>query len=125
MCKIYKYPINNNIILDFSQVKQSLRPKILLVKNSEAPCVGSALQLLQRFCSSSFRKQYFLFFQLLQHIYIYIYICVCACVYICIYMHITAVLLPGVAATICILRRVPLGVSEVKAVWFLFQLLQL
>ena len=39
-------------------------------------------------------------------------------------MHITAVLLPGVAATICILCRVPLkpGVSEVKAVWFLFQL---
>ena len=121
MCKIYKYPINNNIILDFSQVKQSLRPKILLVENSEAPCVGSALQLLQRFCSSSFRKQCFLFFQLLQHIYIYICVCVC----ICIYMHITAVLLPGVAATICILRRVPLGVSEVKAVWFLFQLLQL
>ena len=55
--------------------------------------------------------------------YIYIYICVCVCVYM--YMHITAVLLPGVAATICILRRVPLGVSEVKAVWFLFQLLQL
>ena len=52
-----------------------------------------------------------------------IYICVR--VYIYVYMHITAVLLPGVAATICILRRVPLGVSEVKAVWFLFQLLQL
>ena len=40
-------------------------------------------------------------------------------------MHITAVLLPGLAATICILCRVPLGVSEVKAVWFLFQVLQL
>ena len=49
----------------------------------------------------------------------------CVRVYTHIYMHITAVLLPGVAATICILRRVPLGVSEVKAVWFLFQLLQL
>ena len=55
----------------------------------------------------------------------YIYICVRVYIYVYIYMHITAVLLPGVAATICILRRVPLGVSEVKAVWFLFQLLQL
>ena len=55
----------------------------------------------------------------------YIYMCVRVYTHIYMHMHITAVLLPGVAATICILRRVPLGVSEVKAVWFLFQLLQL
>ena len=73
-----KYPIN---ILDFSQVKQSLRPEFLLVENSEAPSVGSALQLLQRFCSSSFRKLCF-FLQLLQtFIYIYIYIYAYICVY--------------------------------------------